>query len=174
VSREAATVELVVRVATAADAAVVRTFECSARKPRFGGTAQELIRKCGSVLAGNKPEPAGFYCLLFEDTATAGVEGLVGVSAIKAADRACDWIVMGIAKGYQSGCAVDGRSLAIAVAEETIRFAQRQGYERMVAMAHRDHVKSLHILDRFGFSLVAAVNVDYDLFAVKLIAEAEA
>jgi hypothetical protein len=48
-----------------------------------------LIRKCGSVLAGNKPKPIGFECRLFEDTSTPGVEGLVGVSAIQTTDGVC-------------------------------------------------------------------------------------
>jgi hypothetical protein len=171
VSREAPRVELVPRVATAADAAAVRRFECSDRKPRYGGTAQQLIRKCGSVLAGNKPKPTGFECLLFEDTSTQGVEGLVGVSAIQTTDGVCDWIVMGIAKGYQGGRTTDGRSLAATVAEETARYAQRQGHKRMVAMAHRDHEKSLHILHRLGFSIVAAINPEYSLFGVDLLVE---
>jgi RimJ/RimL family protein N-acetyltransferase len=171
VSREAPRVELVARVATAADAAALRKFECSPRKPRYGGTAQQLIHKCGSVLAGNKRRPTGFECLLFEDTATTGVEGLVGVSAIQTANGVCDWIVMGIAHGYQGGRTTDGRSFAAATADETARYARRQGYKRMVAMAHRDHEKSLHILHRLGFSVVAAINPEYSLFGVDLVVE---
>jgi hypothetical protein len=153
----------------------VRTFECSDRKPRYSATAQQLIRKCGSVLAGNKPEPAGFQSLLFQDTTTPGADGLAGVSAIQTTDGICDWIVMGIARRYQGGRTSDGRSLAVAVAvavaEETARHAQRQGYRQLVAMAHRDHEKSRHILDSLGFRLVASVDLDYDVFGVDLLAE---
>jgi hypothetical protein len=115
------------------------------------------------VLAGDAPTPAGFRCLLFE----VGKE-LVGVSALQAGDGTCEWIVMGVAKTYQGAGVPDGRSMAVTIAHETARFAQGQGYASMVAMVHRDHGKSLHILVTLGFARLASVDLYYDDYAVDL------
>ncbi len=164
-------VDVVPRVAAASDALAVRTLTCAGRTPRYGNTAQKLVRRCGSVLAGTVAEPSGFRCLLFEDRAAKAEERLVGVSAIRDAnDGICDWIVMGIARPLHGARVPDGRSLAAAIAEQTARFARDQGYQRMVAQVHRDHQKSLSIVDHLGFVPVRSLDVDYSLYAVDLAA----
>jgi hypothetical protein len=158
-----------VRIARAGDAPAVRTLTCAGRKPSYAGTAQKLIRRCGSVLAGDVLAPPGFRCLLFRNATAPADAGLVGVSAIATAEGGiCDWIVMGVARPLHGARVVDGRSLAAAIADETARFAQGAGYERMVAQVHRGHRKSLHIIDRLGFARVASLAADYDLYAVDL------
>jgi hypothetical protein len=92
------------------------------------------VRRCGSVLAGTVAEPPGFRCLLFERADADARDRLVGVSAIQdAGDGICDWIVMGIVRSLHGGRVLDGRSLAIAIATETARFARDQDFRQMVA-----------------------------------------
>jgi RimJ/RimL family protein N-acetyltransferase len=165
-------IDVVPRIAATGDAPAVRALTCAGRTPRYGNTAQKLVRRCGSVLAGTVAEPPGFRCLLFEDLAAKAADRLVGVSAVRDADDGiCDWIVMGIARPLHGGRVPDGRSLATAIAEETARFARDQGYRRMVAQVHRDHQKSLHIVGQLGFVVATALDVDYSLYAVDLTDE---
>jgi hypothetical protein len=157
----ARTVDLTVRVADHEDAPTVRACACAGRRPRYGETAQKLIRRCGAVLAGTWPAPPGFTCLLFEDDGT-----LVAVSAVKAAEPGvCDWIVMGVARTFQGARVADGRSVAVVVVDETLRAARIRGSRRIVAMVHRDHATSRFLLRRVGFAEVAAVDDQYGLFA---------
>lgn len=164
-------IEVVPRVAAASDAPAVRALTCAGRTPRYSSTAQRLVRRCGSVLAGTVAEPSGFRCLLFEDRAAKSEERLVGISAVRdTGDGICDWIVMGIARPLHGARVPDGRSLATAIAEQTAHFTRDQGYIRMVAQVHRDHQKSLHVVDRLGFVPVTSLDVDYSLYAVDLSA----
>lgn len=162
-------VDVVPRVAATSDAAAVRTLKCAGRTPRYGNTAQRLIRRCGSVLAGTVAVPSRFRCLLFEDRAAEAEDRLVGISAVaKLDDGICDWIVMGIARPFHGGRVPDGRSLATAIAEQTAQFARDQGYKRMVAQVHRGNQKPLHIIGQLGFVVVTSLDVDYSLYAVDL------
>jgi hypothetical protein len=163
VNEDRPNVDIALRLATAADAAAVRAFRCAGRRPRYAATAQKLIRRCGAVLAGDVSTPAGFHCLLFE-----AAQELVGVSAVQAGDGACDWIVMGVANTHHGTYVSDGRSMAVAIAHETARFARGRGYTAMVAMVHRDHEKSLHIVAKMGFERLAPVDLYYDDYAVDL------
>jgi L-amino acid N-acyltransferase YncA len=115
------------------------------------------------VLAGDRVTPEGFRCLLFEADGE-----VVAVSALQAAGRACDWIVMGVANMRQGERLPDDRSLATAVAHETIRYAQTLGYRRIVALVHRHHDTSRHLVERLGFVRLADVDLDYTLFAAEL------
>jgi hypothetical protein len=169
VSGEPLTIELVPRIAAAEDALAVRALTCAGRTPRYGDAAQKLIRRCGSVLAGTVAEPPGFHCLLFEQPAADVDDRLAGLSAVQdAGDGICDWIVMGVNRSLHGGRVSDGRSIAAAVAQETTRFARDQGFRHMVAQVHRNHQKSLHIVERLGFILVRKLDVDYSLYAVDL------
>jgi len=95
---------------------------------------------------------------------------LVAVSALRdaPAEATADWIVMGIAKPFQGRRLEDGRSLAVAIAEETMRHAAAAGYRRVVAMVHRDHATSLHILKRLEFTDAGELGDDYLLLAAEL------
>jgi hypothetical protein len=162
--------EITARIARADDATAVRMFRCAGRRPRYADTAQKLTRRCAAVLAGDVPEPAGFRCMLFEADDPDGLAELTAVSATMTGDDrvVCDWIVMGVAIERQGTRLPDGRSIAVAVAEETARFARSEGYELMVAQVDRRHAKSLHILERLGFVEVDILDVDYRLFATQL------
>jgi hypothetical protein len=158
---------VVARIAGEADAKNVRDLTCAGRRPRFAETAQKVIRRCGRALAGNLDPGAGFRCLLFEVANQADAMELVAVSALRdaPAEATADWIVMGIAKPFQGRRLEDGRSLAVAIAEETMRHAGAAGYRRVVAMVHRDHATSLHILKRLEFTDAGELGDDYLLLA---------
>jgi hypothetical protein len=89
--------------------------------------------------------------------------------AIQAPMVECDWIVMGIAQSHQGRRLADGRSLAVALAEETARYARRLDYRRLVAMVHHDHKSLCVSLSGSASCAVRAISDEYDLFAVDLV-----
>jgi hypothetical protein len=127
-----------VRPARAADAEAIRAFRCG-HQPWYVQDAAKVIRRAASVLGTPAAIMHRTRVLLFEDEAR-----LIAVSVVQQADESsasesqtADLVVLAVHEDVQGGWLKQesSRPLCVAVLEETVGFAAREGYERVIAIA---------------------------------------
>jgi hypothetical protein len=160
-----------VRLAGAADAEAIRAFRCG-HHPWYVQDAAKVIRRAASVLGTPAAIMHRTRVLLFEDEAR-----LIAVSVVQQADespapesRTADLVVLAVHEDLQGGWLKQEppRALCAAALEETVRFAAREGYERVIAIAADQNKKSVRLITRAGFARVTQLDGDYALYQAVL------
>lgn len=160
-----------VRLAGAADAEAIRAFRCG-HHPWYVQDAAKVIRRAASVLGTPAAIIHRTRVLLFEDEAR-----LIAVSVVQQADESpaseshtADLVVLALHEDVQGGRLKQKppRPLCVAVFEETVRFAAREGYERIIAIAANQNKKSLRLITRAGLARVTELDGDYVLYQAVL------
>jgi len=165
-----------VRLAGAADAEAIRAFRCG-HHPWYVQDAAKVIRRAASVLGTPAAIMHRTRVLLFEDEAR-----LVAVSVVQQADESpapespapesqtADLVVLAVHEDVQGGWLKQEprRPLCVATLEETVRFAGREGYERIIAIAADQNKKSVRLITRAGFARVTQLDGDYVLYQAVL------
>lgn len=156
-----------VRLAQPADAGAIEAFRCG-HLPWYVNDAAKVVRRAASLLAGSVP--LGLKVLLFEHA-----DELAAVSVLQRvpAARTADLVVLALQTPLQGAWLEETpeRPLCVAVLEETIRLAAREGYERIVTMAADQNKKSVRLITRAGFVKAMRVDGDYALYVASLDTE---
>ncbi|MGH2902346.1 MAG: hypothetical protein ACRDK7_01945 [Solirubrobacteraceae bacterium] len=101
--------------------------------------------------------------LLFE-----AESALMAIAVVQQANssRTADLVVLAVHCDLQGGWLQEEqpRPLCVAVLKETIRFAARAGYERIVAIVAAQNTKSVRLITRAGFAPVTDIDRDYLLY----------
>jgi len=151
------------RFAQPTDAPAVTAFRCG-HTPWYVEEAAKVIRKSASLLDASPP---GLRVVLFEHA-----HELAGISVVQQGPThgTADLAVLAIRTHLQGAWIEETpeRPLCVAVLEETIDLAAREGYERIVAMAAEQNTKSVRLITRAGFSRVAPLDGDYVLYQAVL------
>jgi len=155
-----------VRIAGADDAEAIKSFRCGHR-PWYVQDAAKVIRRVPSVLGTPAAIIHRTRVLLFEEG-----DKLVAVSVAQRAHdlRTADLVVLAVHEDIQGAWLRmrPSRPLCAAVLEETLRFAARDGYQRMLAMAAKQNTKSLRLITRAGFVRVTQLDGDYIVYQATL------
>lgn len=151
------------RFAQPTDAPVVAAFRCG-HTPWYVEEAAKVIRKSASLLDASPP---GLRVVLFEHA-----HELAAISVVQQGPThgTADLAVLAIRTHLQGAWIEEKpeRPLCVAVLEETIDLAAREGYERIVAMAAEQNTKSVRLITRAGFVKATRVDGDYVLFRAVL------
>jgi len=161
-----------VRIAGADDAEAIKSFRCGHR-PWYVQDAAKVIRRVPSVL----DTPAAIIhrtkILLFEEGEGGEQEDrLIALSIVQQAHdpRTADLVVLAVHRDAQGAWLRErpARPLCVAVLEETLRFAARERYRRIIAMAAEQNTKSVRLITRAGFVRVTQLDGDYILYQATL------
>jgi GNAT superfamily N-acetyltransferase len=152
------------RLAGPLDAAALRAFRCG-HGPWYVFDAAKVVRRAASVL-----DSAAAYrtrVLLFERN-----DALDAVTIVQQteSERIADLVVVAVQTDLQGTWVRQepARPLCVAVLEETLRFARREGYERIVAMAAAQNKRSVRLITGAGFEKVTELDGDYALYQAML------
>jgi hypothetical protein len=153
-----------VRLAQPADVGAIEAFRCG-HSPWYVNDTAKVIRRAASLLDGSAPR--GLRVLLFEHA-----DDLEAISVLQRAPapRTVDLVALALRTRSQ-GAWLDEtpkRPLCVAVLEETVRLAAREGYKQIVAMAADQNEKSVRLMSRAGFVKATRVDGDYTLYAASL------
>ena len=154
-----------VRLAGGDDAEAIRAFRCGHR-PWYVQDAVKVIRRAASVLGTPAAIIHRTKVLLFEED-----DRLIAVSVVQAHDsQTADLVVLAVHEDVQGGWLRQepSRPLCVAVLEETVRFAAREGYERIVGIAAEQNTKSVRLITGAGFTRVTQLDGDYALYRAVL------
>jgi GNAT superfamily N-acetyltransferase len=159
-----------VRIAGADDAEAIKSFRCGHR-PWYVQDAARVIRRVPSVLGTPAAIIHRTRALLFEEE-DEEEHRLIAVSVVQQAHdpRTADLVVLAVHEDVQGAWLRErpSRPLCVAVLEETLRFAARDGYQRMLAMAAEQNTKSLRLITRARFVRVTQLDGDYILYQAAL------
>ncbi len=151
------------RFALPTDAPVVAAFRCG-RRPWYVEEAAKVIRKSTSLLDASPP---GLRVVLFEHA-----HELAAISVVQQGPThgTADLAVLAIRTHLQGAWIEETpeRPLCVAVLEDTLRFAAREGYRRIIAMAAEQNTKSVRLITRAGFVRVTQLDGDYVLYQAAL------
>ncbi|HEY5344339.1 MAG TPA: hypothetical protein VIJ66_11870 [Solirubrobacteraceae bacterium] len=150
-----------VRLAGGDDAEAIRAFRCGHR-PWYVQDAAKVIHRAASVLGTPAAIIHRTKVLLFEDEK----DRLIAVSVVQAHDsQTADLVVLAVHEDVQGGWLRQepSRPLCVAVLEETVRYADREGYERIVAIAAEQNTQSVRLITGAGFTRVTQLDGDYVL-----------
>jgi hypothetical protein len=153
-----------VRIAGADDVEAIKSFRCGHR-PWYVQDAAKVIRRVASVLGTPAAAIHRTKVLLFED---AKEDRLIALSIVQQAhdSRTADLVVLALGEDVQGAWLRErpSRPLCVAVLEETLRFAAREGYQRILAMAAEQNTKSVRLITGAGFIRVTQLDGDYILY----------
>jgi hypothetical protein len=147
------------------DAEAIRSFRCGHR-PWYVQDAAKVIRRAASVLGTPAAIIHRTRVLLFEEE-----DRLIAVSVVQAHDSlTADLVVLAVYEDVQGGWLRQepSRPLCVAVLEETVRFAAREGYERIIAIAAEQNTQSVRLITGAGFTRVTQLDGDYILYRTVL------
>lgn len=154
-----------VRIAGADDAEAIKSFRCGHR-PWYVQDAAKVICRVASVLGTPAAIIHRTRVLLFEE-GEGGEDRLIALSIVQQAhdSRTADLVVLVVSEDVQGAWLRErpARPLCVAVLEDTLRFAAREGYQRILAMAAEQNTKSVRLITRAGFSRVTQLHGDYVL-----------
>jgi hypothetical protein len=126
--------------------------------------AAKVIRKSTSLLDASPP---GLRVVLFEHA-----HELAAISVVQQGPThgTADLAVLAIRTHLQGAWIEETpeRPLCVAVLEETIDLAARDGYRRILAMAAEQNTKSVRLITRAGFTRVTELGGDYILYQATL------
>jgi RimJ/RimL family protein N-acetyltransferase len=129
--------------------------------------AAKVIRRAASVLGTPAAIIHRTRVLLFEDE-----DRVIAVSVVQQAHEphTVDLVVLALHEDVQGGWLrrKPSRPLCVAVLEETVRFAAREDYQRIVAIAAEQNTKSVRLITRAGFARVTQLDGDYVLYQATL------
>jgi hypothetical protein len=130
--------------------------------------AAKVIRRVASVLGTPAAAIHRTTVLLFEDEK----DRLIALSIVQQAHdpRTADLVVLAIKEDVQGAWLRErpSRPLCVAVLEETLRFAIRESYQRIIAMAAEQNTKSVRLITGAGFTRVTKLDGDYILYQATL------
>ncbi len=157
-----------VRLAQPQDAGAISRLSCG-HTPWYVRDAVKVVHKAASLL---DKAPPGLRVLLFEHT---GELAAASVLQPASAPRTVDLVVLAVDVHFQGAVLNEKppRPLCVAVLEETARFAAREGYERIVAMAANQNEKSVRLITRAGFVATRKLDGDYTLYAATLATDVD-
>ena len=105
--------------------------------------------------------------LIFEDE-----DRVIAVSVVQQAHepRTADLVVLAVGEDVQGAWLRErpSRPLCVVVLQETLRFAAREGYQRILAMAAEQNTKSVRLVTRVGFVPITHLDGNYVLYQAAL------
>ncbi len=130
-----------------------------------------MIRRVESVLGTPAAIIHRTEVLLFEEGGEEE-DRLIALSILQQAhdSRTADLVVLAVSEVLQGAWLRErpARPLCVAVLEDTLRFAAREGYQRILAMAAEQNTKSVRLITRAGFTSVTQLDGDYVLYQAAL------
>jgi hypothetical protein len=156
-----------VRLAKPADAEAIRAFRCGYR-PWYVQNAAKVVRRSASLLDAPAAVLHRTRVLLFE---TQGQTVAIAVVQEAHDPRIADLVVLALHQDVQGGWlkVQPPRPLCVAVLDETIRFAGREGYEQILAVAAEQNTKSVRLITLAGFARLTLLDGDYALYQAAVL-----